>query len=454
MIAEVLPITQLSAELYQTDQMKNAVANIYAHILLFLKQAVKWYTVGPAGRALTALFKPFELSYKETVEQIRLCARTIDSIASISSKAEVREINNFLQEESQRLMRRDKKLYEMQSRFEVAQADLTIAVGKILQILSCEFTYLPRTPSPSDMQTRPGNSTKINDIHLDMRDIKPRITDMHYHDMLSVLKPRHCPEATLERHRSIIRRQSNPRKIRARQTNPANIRILQTIGNWISSPSCSSLILNVRPGAQSRVKKLATEVVGLLKPQGHRVIWYLSPSTSGGISEGGVRCTTTEVLRTLVFQSMKLSPDLVGSSPDTLTVAKLSASHEEHEWEDLLLWVLRRLTGCFIVVEAEDVVRGERDEASNMESGRFVGVFQRLARRFDQEGMGGVKLLFVSYDGVWGSADGSGDQHGCEKVVDVWREPPIVKRPGQASSRINGRYRGPGLPGRSMVSGW
>lgn len=147
MISEVLPITQLSADLYRTDQMKDAVANLYAHILLFLKQAVKWYTVGPARRALAALFRPFELSYKETVEQIRVCAGTINRIASILSKAEVCEINNFLQEESRRLIKRYEKLYEMQSRFDVAQADLTVAVGKILQILNCEDTYLEPGPN-------------------------------------------------------------------------------------------------------------------------------------------------------------------------------------------------------------------------------------------------------------------------------------------------------------------
>src|ERR1700761_7894423 len=63
LIARALPRADVSAELYQTDEMRNAVQSLYAHVLLFLQQAVRWYNVGRAGRALTALFRPFELSY-------------------------------------------------------------------------------------------------------------------------------------------------------------------------------------------------------------------------------------------------------------------------------------------------------------------------------------------------------------------------------------------------------
>src|ERR1700712_2813302 len=64
-IGSVLPRTRLSAELYRTDHMKEAICSLYAHILLFFQKAVKWYNLGPAGRALSSLFKPFELHYED-----------------------------------------------------------------------------------------------------------------------------------------------------------------------------------------------------------------------------------------------------------------------------------------------------------------------------------------------------------------------------------------------------
>lgn len=136
MIAQVLPRTEINAELYQTDEMKEAIASIYAHILLFLQQATKWYNVGPAGRALTALFRPFELSYKDTIEQIMLYAQTIDDISSLASRVEIREIKTFLQEDRRRLEERETKLHEMQARFHQAQAELSETVGKVLQIIT------------------------------------------------------------------------------------------------------------------------------------------------------------------------------------------------------------------------------------------------------------------------------------------------------------------------------
>jgi hypothetical protein len=138
LISQSLPRCELSAELYQTDEMRDAVATLYAHILLFLQQAVKWYNVGPAGRALTSLFKPFELSYKETLEEIRLCAKTIDDISSLASKVEIREIKGLLQRESARLTEREEKLHEMQMKFSFAQQELTAAVGAVLRIVSCK----------------------------------------------------------------------------------------------------------------------------------------------------------------------------------------------------------------------------------------------------------------------------------------------------------------------------
>jgi hypothetical protein len=88
--------------------MKTAVANLHGHILLFLRQAVKWYQMGPAGRALTAL------------EQIRLCAKSIDDIARISTKIETRKISDMTRD----INKQGKALLDMQQQFGQGQAEL------------------------------------------------------------------------------------------------------------------------------------------------------------------------------------------------------------------------------------------------------------------------------------------------------------------------------------------
>ncbi|KAE9567310.1 hypothetical protein CGMCC3_g16548 [Colletotrichum fructicola] len=182
MISEVLPMTKVSAELYQTEQMKDAIGKLYTHILLFLKQALEWYKMGPASRVFKALFKPFQLSYKDTVDQIKLCAQTIDSVSNIGLKSEVREMNLMLQSESQRLQEREKNLHQMQLEFRAAQERLATMVGSVLQIAKRDTVSLTK-------------------MQLDIGDMKPWLQDMQFSHVLGALKPARTPEAALLKHR-------------------------------------------------------------------------------------------------------------------------------------------------------------------------------------------------------------------------------------------------------------
>ncbi|KAI0861142.1 hypothetical protein F4860DRAFT_524570 [Xylaria cubensis] len=399
MISHVLPMTKLSAELYQTNQMKDAVANLYAHILLFLKQVVRWYVVGPAGRALAALFKPYELSYKDTVEQIRLCANTIDGIANISMKVEVREMNVFLQEQSQTLAEREAKLHDMQAKFELAQAEMSNTVGRILQIVT-------------------SSSFQIGEMQLDLKDIKPRVTDIHFKQMLDILEPKRSPEDALRSHQSLIRRSSPWRR---RNTN--TVSVLQSVTRWISSPASAVLVLQAQPRAQARVKEIATEVIELLRPQARQLVWYLSDIRS----DANGTADTSDLLRSLVFQSMKLAPDLMSSNPELFSVAKLSGSHNREEWAQLLGWILQRLNESFVIIEADDVVRNDS------QSSQFAQTFQWLAQHLNESNTR-VKLLIVSYDTTWRSY--MEDNEGLGEVTDVWREAPVPRRMRRGNSRM------------------
>lgn len=405
MIADVLPRAKLSAELYHTNDMKDAIASLYAHILLFLKQAIKWYNIGPASRALTALFKPFELRYNDTVEQIEQCAKTIDDVAGISVKAEVREISVSLHDQSQRMIAMETRLQEMQTRFEASHANLTVTVRNVLQSLSSTSPLHPRTETEM-LTIISASSQKIDQIHVDVGYMKPRIGEMHLKDMLDTMRPNRSPEESLQRHRSIIRRSSS-----WRNRNQGTLHILQIIGQWITSPQSSLLVLRTQPRSQAQVKEIATEVIGLLRPRTEQVIWYLSTTN---IDEGDMACTG-EVLRNLAFQLMKLAPDLMSSDFENMSIAKLSASHSEDEWLNLLCWILERLTSCFVIVEAEDVSKNEGD------SGKLMELLQRLEKRCN-EMRTVVKLLVVSYNSSW-PADGT-----SAKVVDVKWEQPVPKR--------------------------
>ncbi|KAF4862736.1 hypothetical protein CGCSCA1_v014693 [Colletotrichum siamense] len=140
-IAEVLPNVKVTAELYQTEQLKHAIASLYAHVVLFLKQALKWYNVSPASRIVKSLFKPFELSYKETVDHIKRCAQTINDIANVAAKSEIREVNIYLKDQTSKVEDLEKQLHNMQEGFSAAQAELTKMMHSVLQIANRKIYF-------------------------------------------------------------------------------------------------------------------------------------------------------------------------------------------------------------------------------------------------------------------------------------------------------------------------
>lgn len=133
-IAEVLPRIRLEASLYPTDYMKDAISRVYAYIILFLQKAVKWYTMGAARRAVSSLFKPYSLSYKETVDQIKICTESVDAIASAALRAEARDINITVEEQGERLKETDKTLHDMQNQLLELHAASQRTEAQLLQM--------------------------------------------------------------------------------------------------------------------------------------------------------------------------------------------------------------------------------------------------------------------------------------------------------------------------------
>ncbi|KAL8336410.1 hypothetical protein RB601_000293 [Gaeumannomyces tritici] len=232
-------------------------------------------------------------------------------------------------------------------------------------------------------------STRLKEVHLDARDMMPRIADTHFDKILDIMRPKRSPENALQKHKSIARR-SSPWRSQNRDT----LELLRRVGQWASAPKSSLLVLQTQPRAHARVKEMAIELIGFLRPQSPKVIWYLS-----GTSIEDKCASAVEVLRSLIFQSLKLVPELVASELGSFSTTKLRAAHSENEWLDLLCSILQHLNSCFIIIEAEDVFR-------NGGSVQLMGLLQRIADRFRDSGAA-IKLLVVSYNHTWPSPDES-----------------------------------------------
>jgi len=133
-IGDALRQTRLSASLFQTDTMKDAIGRLYAHILLFFQSALKWYRAHPFQRAVRSIIKPYDLEYKETVEQIELCAQNVNEIASAANRAEIRDMHLTIQEMQSEMHNRDQKLLAMQHELRQLYSKTDDSVSRILQV--------------------------------------------------------------------------------------------------------------------------------------------------------------------------------------------------------------------------------------------------------------------------------------------------------------------------------
>jgi hypothetical protein len=129
---------KINAQLYQTEQMKEAISQLYAHIILFFQQAVKWYNMSRASRVVHAIVNPPELEYQETVQQIKFCAETVNELASAAERAEIRDIHVTLQLQH-------RKVLEMQEQMKRVQRAIDERVTQVIQIgTSKSHDYIPR----------------------------------------------------------------------------------------------------------------------------------------------------------------------------------------------------------------------------------------------------------------------------------------------------------------------
>lgn len=83
--------------LYPTKQIKQGVAQLYAHLMEFFIRAMKWYREGTLKHILHSITQPVGIRYKDILESIEDCSRRIDKWAAASAQAELRDMHTLQQ---------------------------------------------------------------------------------------------------------------------------------------------------------------------------------------------------------------------------------------------------------------------------------------------------------------------------------------------------------------------
>ncbi|CUS12299.1 unnamed protein product [Tuber aestivum] len=89
-ISGYLPQADLLSIMYPSDEMRIGVATLYAHIISFLQRATSWYRGGRLSHFFRALWNPFEVSFRELVDDIREQGKRVADLADVGHKLDTR----------------------------------------------------------------------------------------------------------------------------------------------------------------------------------------------------------------------------------------------------------------------------------------------------------------------------------------------------------------------------
>lgn len=421
-IAEILLRVKLSAELYQTDHIRAAISALYAHILLFFKQLASWLNRSKTRKIISAIRSPFKLGLKTSVDEVKRCALILDAAADLASKSEMRSMHVLMHAVFDQLA-------SMQAKFD----DLSTSLDKRLEVFARESHHQDKYNQMNVGLIRNYSESKpiLEEIHLNVLDMKPRIIDIQFNQAMGILKPRNSPLAAL-RSQQIIARRSQPWM----SANADTANLLTRIGDWIFSSESSLLVLRAPVRAESKAKEIAVEMIGLLQPTATRVAWYLSTTTS---ADHGM--SIVEILKGLAHQLVCFDPENINRNLNAnLTATKLQHEHSEREWADLVYMILQYLSYCFIFIEAEDFYKTMSQEESFSET--MLSIFHSLIARSSEEGLR-VKILLVEY--------GKSSNHGTTFSA---KEPFVNIVPLQPSVPVPASRRRSGTRSAFQSAGW
>ncbi|KAG9230907.1 hypothetical protein BJ875DRAFT_408011 [Amylocarpus encephaloides] len=315
-IGEVLPFVKSRLDNYRKTYMIKAVSRVYAHIMLFLQLAVKWYRLRATSDVLRVVRGPIVLSYRKTVEEIHACKEYIDMLTNVEYPSEAHGLVAFIKQQDQTLrqMRDDLSARTQKS----PEHDSKLSHSFLVAIL-----------------TKP----KLEKLSLEAGSQRKHIRDMYYMDVLDILRPQRSLVDLLLTSQSLSPkgRLLEPRK-------QDQCLFLRALVDWLSMPESSIYFLQSNLGTEISTKQMAIPVAHRLRRSAYEIIWYIS-----GSHDDDKQRDLVDVLKVLIFQLLK-------SENVSLVASKYQSHHLEREWKALFFLLLRKVSRCLMIIQAESVL--------------------------------------------------------------------------------------------------
>ncbi|KAH7026712.1 uncharacterized protein B0I36DRAFT_331181 [Microdochium trichocladiopsis] len=321
-IADSLPRVELATILYPTPRMKEAVVQLYAHIINFLIRSKSWYDESKLQRMVNAITRPAELRYDDIIQDIERCKAVIDCLSTAGARAEQRDMHLKIQE------------------LGASQAKVEGVVNEIRRMC---------------IETQTLNTNAFLDTN-------QRLTDLQLNSIMTSLSrgsPQYDPLKTL----SLC--QDYQTKIQARTR--ARITPISIVARhpkfraWQSGQDSALLMIKGDSRSQDFVLTATTQAVRALREHQIPVVWVLKPPprTAGKGGGRGSRddsgMSTVELLRNLVYQILRINLALHTEKSLSLACSRFDAAETPAQWFDLLASITTALPALYIVINIEAI---------------------------------------------------------------------------------------------------
>ncbi|KAI0012089.1 hypothetical protein F4779DRAFT_126490 [Xylariaceae sp. FL0662B] len=362
-IANVLPRTRLLHDLYRTKEMQNGIASVYAKIIEFVLETVKWYKQNKLKHALSAVINPFKLSFKGIVDEIAERSRRVDELASVAVKAETRDVHMKVDALCHENVFLKNEMFTMKTEFLRMQ---------------CQFQTMTQAMLVSQ--------TLQQQVAIGQQSQNALLIEWQTENIRQALESTGSDYGNAAETLAFCRSMRNRRRLRTPTQLPGGE--LLKLKAWIRDER-SSLLMAHGNGVKSSSLDFATDLLDAIVELKAPIIWALPSSF-------GFSPTLTDILQSLTLQGISLSTNSHNSELNFVTIQDIRTADSISQWLSILERSLTRINKLFIIIDMSMIEKAANSQHDRRVFGpiRFAEELQNIlsARR-----SGWIKIVLASW---------------------------------------------------------
>ncbi|KAI3320670.1 hypothetical protein HD806DRAFT_505830 [Xylariaceae sp. AK1471] len=318
-VADVVKHVQTQSLLYPTIEILEHISELYSQIMTFAIRAVEWYQKGKIAHAVAAFTSPFQLKYRDIIDDIYETSRKIDRCAMTMNYAEIRQMHE--------------QLAQSQKALELAHIERREMYRLVAEVKGVVSQY-----------------GQLN--HAGILNTNQRLSEIQFSQILSFISTSPIPRPDLVRQSYVARRN------RRQKEGSRNITIqsswISDIQEWGERKTSTQIFVQGSFRTRHSVRDFAANTIDLVAQAGIPVVWALDPRMELPAEN---HFNANDVLKYLACQVLQLNNSMLTERHASLNSARFQSAITEEEWLELLTSVLHGMSQIYIIVDMDLVKR-------------------------------------------------------------------------------------------------